>query len=296
MILECSKFVKQCEEENKLNVKSKMLRPVHIISIADDRASLVYARNKIKACKKIDIPCRHHILDPSDFDQEALCEYIDNIQFREECGGVIVQLPLPKEYDTDYVLNHIKYGYDIDGIGTSVTTDIYSRRSERVYNLYPCTPLGIMKYLDYLKVPIEGSNCVIIGRSSIVGKPLAMMMSNRNATVTLCHSNTKDLSLYTKNADILIVAVGKEKLITADMVKPGSIVIDVGINRNKEGKLCGDCDTEAISKLADITPVPGGVGLMTVQMFIHNIILLAPIDLSKQGPKECYKPWLDYEN
>lgn len=239
-----------------------------VIQVGNNEASNVYVRNKIKACERIGIKSRVINL-VKETSEQYLLENIYMLNFDESVNGILVQLPLPNHINVNKVLSAINPEKDVDGFHYSNV----GKMSIGMETMLPCTPNGVMKMLEYAEVDIEGKNAVVVGRSNIVGKPIAMMLINEGATVTICNSKTKNLSEFTKNADILIVAVGKEKIITADMVKEGAVVIDVGMNRNSEGKLCGDVDFENVKDIAGaISPVPKGVGAMTVTMLLYNTI------------------------
>lgn len=237
-----------------------------IVSVGDDPASKVYVRNKIKACEKAGVTVEHLALN-NDYPEKLLVRVIKGLNTDTSIDGILVQLPLPPHIDSKRILNLIDPNKDVDGfhpynIGKLAVDDRH---------MIPCTPKGIMWLLTTYGIPVSGKHCVIVGRSNIVGKPLAMLMLNDNATVTVCHSHTRKLADLTRQADILVAAVGKPHFITADMVKPGAVVIDVGINR-VDGKLVGDVDFDAVSEVASyITPVPGGVGQMTVAALIDNM-------------------------
>lgn len=241
-----------------------------VILVGENPASMTYVRNKKKACERAGIEYREFRY-PDSITQESLLQKIDELNEDDSVNGLIVQLPLPKQIYVPEVIRAVAPAKDVDGFHAyNLGKMILSSEFE---DLPPATPLGIVKLLDHYDIPIQGQEVVVVGHSNIVGKPISMMMLNRNATVTTCHIHTKDLSAHTRRADILIVAVGKEKLITADMVKDGVVVVDVGMNRNEAGKLCGDVDFEAVEKKASfITPVPGGVGPMTVAALILNTI------------------------
>jgi len=224
-------------------------------------------RNKNKTCKNVGFQSFENIL-PADTSEKKLLDLIDELNKDEKVNGILVQLPLPNHIDSQKVLEAINPAKDVDGfhlenVGRLVTGNAAFK---------PCTPAGIIELLDQYKVEIEGKNAVVLGRSNIVGKPMAFLLLDRNATVTVCHSRTKDLSAVARSADILIAAIGKPKFVTSDMVKDGAVVIDVGINR-VDGKLVGDVDYESVSKSASlITPVPGGVGPMTIAMLMANTL------------------------
>lgn len=238
-----------------------------IILVGDDEASKIYVRNKENACKNIGIKCNTFIF-PSNTSEKTICDLINSLNNDENVTGIILQSPVPEQINFDKCSNLIDSSKDIDGF----TTD-------NIYNLYldndkliPCTVKGIIRLLDEYKINLEGANVVIVGRGKIVGRPLMFALLNRDATVTITHSKTKNLSAITKTADILISAVGKPNLITRDMIKENAVVIDVGISRI-DGKVCGDVDFENVSKKASfITPVPGGVGPVTVAMIMENIL------------------------
>ena len=235
--------------------------------VGEDSASKIYVRNKGKACEEAGITSHQYNL-PDTVTQEELLSLVRDLNGREDVNGILVQLPLPSHVDSKTVLEAVDPLKDVDGfhpynVGKLVANDI---------NLLPCTPAGIMEILDHYRIPIEGADAVIIGRSDIVGKPMAIMLMHRHATITVCHSRTRNLAQVAAGADILIAALGKARLVTAEMVKEGAVVIDVGMNR-VEGKLTGDVDFEAVSeKASHITPVPGGVGPMTVAMLLKNTL------------------------
>lgn len=244
-----------------------------VVVAGEDPASQIYVRNKEKACARVGIRSECIRLAP-DIDQSVIESVVLQLAEKQDIHGIIVQLPLPSHLDAEAILRLIPPEKDVDGFSSGVIGDL-SKNHLNDSGIAPCTPKGIMRLLHRYGVKPEGKHAVIIGRSDIVGKPVAMMLLNENATVTICHSRTKDLYKYTKDADILIVSVGKPKLITADMIKPGAVVVDVGINR-VNGKLCGDVDFDPVSEIASmITPVPGGVGKMTVAMLLENTILAA---------------------
>jgi methylenetetrahydrofolate dehydrogenase (NADP+) / methenyltetrahydrofolate cyclohydrolase len=242
-----------------------------VVLVGDNPASRVYVRNKIRACAENDVHSELHEF-PAEVSQETVLARVGALAADPKVHGVLVQLPLPSHIDSAKVLEAIPVEKDVDGLhlynlgGLVVGESVFP----------PCTPYGVMCLLDYLKIPIEGQNAVVIGRSNIVGKPLALMLLARSATVSICTSKTRDLSQYTLLADILVVATGKPRLVTAPMVKPGAVVIDVGINRLADGKLVGDVDFDSVKERAGwITPVPGGVGPMTVTMLLANTIQAA---------------------
>ena len=242
-----------------------------VVLCGEDKASLVYVRNKIKACGETGIMSYSYRL-PGDATQEALEELVSSLAADDRIDGILVQLPLPKGLDAERALKLIPAEKDVDGF-SDVNIGRLALGSEC---LAACTPNGVMKLLSAYGISVKGKKAVVVGRSQIVGRPMAMLLLNADATVTVCHSRTADLKAECLQADILIAAVGKEGFITADMVKEGAVVIDVGINRNAEGKLCGDVDfANVCGKCSYITPVPGGVGPMTIAMLMHNTLAAA---------------------
>ncbi len=242
-----------------------------VIIVGDDPASRVYVNNKKKACAELGMLSEEYAL-PADTTEEELLKLIETLNGREDIDGILCQLPLPRHLDEKTVINAINPDKDVDAfhpvnVGKIMIGD---------YSFLPCTPAGVMELIRRSNIEVEGKHCVVIGRSNIVGKPQAMLMLHANATVTVCHSRTKNLAEICRTADIIVAAVGKAYFVTADMVKEGAVVIDVGMNRNAEGKLCGDVDYEAVSKVASaITPVPGGVGPMTITMLMQNTVTAA---------------------
>ena len=254
-------------EVKSLKLKIDKSPGLAVILVGDDPASAVYVRNKNKTCIKIGFQSFENIL-PSDTSELILLNLIDELNNNENINGILVQLPLPKHISSHKILKAIKPEKDVDGfhlenVGRLVTGNAAFK---------PCTPAGIIQLLDYYNIDLEGKNAVVLGRSNIVGKPVAFLLLEKNATVTICHSRTKDLSKITRQADVLIAAIGKPNFVTADMVKDDSVIIDVGINR-VDGKLVGDVDYQAVSqKVSLITPVPGGVGPMTIAMLMANTL------------------------
>ncbi|HOO25879.1 MAG TPA: bifunctional methylenetetrahydrofolate dehydrogenase/methenyltetrahydrofolate cyclohydrolase FolD [Clostridiales bacterium] len=242
-----------------------------VIIVGDDPASRVYVNNKKLDCEKVGIRSLEYAL-PADTKQEELMALIGDLNSRDDVDGILCQLPIPKHLDEKAVLNAISPKKDVDAFHPENVGHIMLGD----FVFLPCTPAGVMELLHAYNVPIEGKHCVVVGRSNIVGKPMAMLTLKENATVTLCHSKTRDLPSITRQADILIAAVGIAKFIKADMVKEGAVVIDVGMNRDENGKLCGDVDFDAVAeKSTAITPVPGGVGPMTRAMLLENTITAA---------------------
>lgn len=239
-----------------------------VVIVGNDPASQVYVRNKEKACEAVGFNSYKYALDENTTEQELL-ELVDKLNNDDKVDGILVQLPLPKHLDDKLIINNIRPDKDVDAfhpvnVGKIMIGD---------YSFVPCTPAGVMELIDSTGTQIQGKRCVVIGRSNIVGKPQAMLLLHRNATVTVCHSKTKDLKSVASTADILVAAVGREKMITADYVKQGAVVIDVGMNRDENGKLCGDVDFDSVKdKASYITPVPGGVGPMTIAMLMKNTL------------------------
>ena len=239
-----------------------------VIQVGNDEASKVYVRQKEKLALELGYKFVHKVFK-EDVEQDKLIRYIKKLNKDESIDGILVQMPLPKHLDSSVIQNTIDSYKDVDGL-TFINA---GRLVQGMPSLVPCTPKGIIDLLDEHRIKLEGSQVVVIGRSVLVGKPMANLLTNRNASVTICHSKTKDIGLYTKNADIVIVAVGKARYLKEDMISPGTVVIDVGINR-VNGKLYGDVDYENVSKVAShITPVPGGVGPMTVYELMHNVLV-----------------------
>lgn len=242
-----------------------------VLLVGDDPASAVYVRSKSRACHDSGVQTFDTRL-PSATSEQELLQRIDTLNADPRIHGILVQLPLPAHMNAMRVMQRIDAAKDVDGFNWRNLGALLDGQTL----LAPCTPSGVMVMLERAKVPVAGKHAVIIGRSSIVGKPAALMLLERNATVTICHSKTTDLAAVARQADILVCAIGKPRMVTADMVKPGAAVIDVGINRTPDGKLCGDVDYDAVSVSAGwITPVPGGVGPMTVAMVIANVITAA---------------------
>ncbi len=242
-----------------------------VIIVGEDPASQVYVRNKKRACEEVGFASRV-IEMPGQTTEEELLSVIDGLVKDDMVHGILVQLPLPKHISEEAVLRAIPPHKDVDAFHAENVGKIMIGNFE----FLPCTPAGVMELLKYDGVDPAGKECVVVGRSNIVGKPMAMLLLHANGTVTICHSRTKNLADVTRRADILVVAVGRANFITADMVKPGAVVIDVGMNRNAEGKLCGDVDFAAVEPIASkITPVPGGVGPMTITMLLKNTLTAA---------------------
>lgn len=254
-------------------IKEKGIKPgLAVIIVGNDPASRVYVNNKKKACEVCGIYSEEHAL-PESTTEEELLSLIDSLNERSDIHGILVQLPLPKGIDSEKVLLAIDHRKDVDAfhpvnVGKIMIGD---------YDFLPCTPAGVMELIHLTGIEVSGKECVVVGRSNIVGKPQAMLLLHENGTVTICHSRTKNLAEVCRRADILVAAVGKPRFITADMVKDGAVVIDVGMNR-VDGKLCGDVDFDEVSKKASaITPVPGGVGPMTIAMLMKNTVRAAQL-------------------
>ena len=239
-----------------------------VILVGQDPASQVYVRNKVAACEKAGL---HSVLEqyPADMTQEALLSRIETLNTDRRIHGILVQLPLPKHIDSHRVIETIAAQKDVDGFHVSNAGLLMTGTPL----FRPCTPYGVMKMLESEHVVLRGAVAVIVGASNIVGKPMAMLLQAAGATVTICNSKTRDLAWHTRHADIVVVATGKPGMVTGDMIKPGAIVIDVGINRGADGKLCGDVDYASVKEVAGaITPVPGGVGPMTIAMLLVNTL------------------------
>lgn len=267
-----SAAVKQevAEEAARLRDEKGLKVGLAVVIVGNNSASRVYVNNKKKACEAVGFQSFEYALDESTT-QEQLLDLVDVLNRDDRVNGILVQLPLPAHIDEKAVINAILPAKDVDAfhpvnVGRIMIGD---------YAFLPCTPAGVMRLIESTGVDITGKQCVVVGRSNIVGKPMAALLLAENGTVTLCHSKTADLRAHTKRADILVVACGKPKLIDADMIKPGAVIIDVGINR-ADGRLCGDVDFEACREKAGlITPVPGGVGPMTIAMLLQNTLRAA---------------------
>lgn len=247
-----------------------------VFVVGNDPASAVYIRNKVNACDEVGIISITHRF-PEDVSEETLLKEIYKWNKSDLVDGILVQLPLPKHISEKKITSAISPSKDVDAFHPENVGKIMLCN----YDFLPCTPSGIIKLLEYYNVEISGKRCVVIGRSNIVGKPMAHLLLERNGTVTVCHSKTENLTEITKQADILIVAVGKPQFVTAEMVKEGAVVIDVGINRGADGKLVGDVDFNSVSEVASyITPVPGGVGVMTVAMLLENTLKAAEMQMN----------------
>ena len=255
------------KENDKLKEKGINAK-LAVILVGDDSASKIYVKNKSKACNDVGIEFEEILLD-SNTTMDKLLNVIENLNLREDINGILLQSPIPKELNIQEAFEKIDYRKDVDGFNPINVGKLMIGQD----GFIPCTPYGIVRMLEEYNIPVEGKNAVVIGRSNIVGKPLSQCLLNKNATVTVCHSRTRDIQNVTKNADILISAVGKLNMVTEDMVKDGAVVIDVGMNRKENGKLAGDVDFDTVKEKASyITPVPGGVGPMTIAMLMNNVI------------------------
>ena len=277
---------KLVSEKTRDNIKSEVERlknefnktpGLAVIVVGDDPASAVYVRNKHKACLAVGMNS-YQIALPATISQDELISKIEELNADPSVDGILVQLPLPAHISEIAVTKAILSEKDVDAFHSENVGKIMIGK----YDFLPCTPAGIVRLLDFYNISVEGKSCVVIGRSNIVGKPMALLLLERNGTVTVCHSKTKNLKEITKSADIIIVAIGKPRFLTADMVKPGAVVIDVGINRGEDGKLVGDVDFDAVYDIASyITPVPGGVGPMTITMLLENTLTAARKQIGK---------------
>jgi methylenetetrahydrofolate dehydrogenase (NADP+)/methenyltetrahydrofolate cyclohydrolase len=272
ILIDGKKISTDIKDELKVEVEKYKEQGIKItmavVKVGEDPASAVYVRNKQKACEYIGIDSVAYEL-PEETSEEELLELIDKLNKDDVINGILVQLPLPKHMNEEIILDAIDSKKDVDGFHPNNVGKMMVGKE----TFLPCTPAGIVELLKRTNIELEGKECVVIGRSNIVGKPMSMLMLKENCTVTICHSRTKDLKEVAKRADILIVAIGKPKFVTADFVKDGATVIDVGIHRMENGKLCGDVDFEQVEpKAYAITPVPGGVGPMTVTMLMANCL------------------------
>ena len=274
-ILDGKALAAEIRAEVKAQVDDLQQKGVHtalaVVLVGDDPASQVYVRNKIKACGEAGIQSLEFRM-PSETTQEALLAKIAELNADDTVDGILVQLPLPRQINAEAVIAAIDPAKDVDGFHTANAGALVTGKEGFV----PCTPFGVMRLIEKSGVDPAGKAAVIVGRSNIVGKPMALLLLAANATVTVAHSKTPDLGAVTRTADILVAAVGRAKLIKADMVKPGAVVIDVGMNRDENGKLCGDVDFASVKDVAGhITPVPGGVGPMTIAMLLQNTVIAA---------------------
>ena len=272
IIIDGKKVSAQVKEQVRIETEElvkKGIKPgLAVIIVGDDPASRVYVNNKKKACEKVGFLSKEFAL-PATTTQEELLSLVKELNEDKEINGILCQLPLPKGLDEKAVIEAISPLKDVDAFHASNVGKIMIGD----YDFLPCTPAGVTEMLHSYNIPVEGKECVVIGRSNIVGKPMAMLLLHENGTVTITHSRTKNLKEVTKRADILVAAIGKPKFVTADMVKEGAVVIDVGMDRDENGKLCGDVDFENVKeKCSAITPVPGGVGPMTIAVLMKNTL------------------------
>lgn len=259
------------EEVAQFTAKTGKCPGLAVVIVGEDPASQVYVRNKKRACEEVGMYSEEYAL-PVETTEAELLALVDKLNHDAKINGILVQLPLPAHLDAEKVILAIDPRKDVDAFHPQNVGKIMIGN----YSFLPCTPAGVMELLKHYGVDLCGKHCVIIGRSNIVGKPQAMLMLKENATVTICHSKTKNLSEVAKQADILVAAVGRPRFVTEDMVKEGAVVVDVGINRTADGKLCGDVDFAAVAaKASFITPVPGGVGPMTITMLLENTLTAA---------------------
>jgi len=272
VIIDGKELSKKIREDLKKEVdilKEKNIFPkLAVIMVGDDNSSKIYVRNKSLACKEVGVEYEEYLMDETT-SQEQLINLIEELNSREDVQGILLQSPIPKHLDINEAFRKISPKKDVDGFNPvnvgllEIGTDCF----------WPCTPFGVIKMLKAYNIDISGKNAVIVGRSNIVGKPMANMLLNENATITVCHSKTKNLEEITKKADILVAAIGKPKFIKENMVKENAVVIDIGMNRDENGNLCGDVDFEnVVNKVSHITPVPGGVGPMTITMLMNNVV------------------------
>lgn len=275
---EVSKRIKDQLREEVEELKKKDIKPgLAVIIVGDDPASRVYVNNKKKACEECGIYSEEYAL-PAETSEKDLLELIDTLNGRKEISGILVQLPVPEHIDEKKIISAISPEKDVDAfhpinVGKIMVGD---------FDFVPCTPAGVMELIAESGIDVSGKECVVVGRSNIVGKPQAMLLLHKNGTVTICHSRTKNLAEKTKAADILVAAVGIPNFIKGDMIKPGAVVIDVGINRIEGKKLVGDVEFESAEKVAGaITPVPGGVGPMTIAMLMKNTVRAAVVQAEK---------------
>ena len=264
----------EVKNETELLKKEYSITPgLAVVIVGDDPASRVYVNNKKKACELVGFHSEEYALS-AETTQEELLSLIKELNEKKDINGILVQLPLPKHLDDKAVIEAINPLKDVDAFHAVNVGKIMLGE----YDFLPCTPAGVMEMLHYYNIEVSGKNCVVIGRSNIVGKPMAMLLLHENGTVTICHSRTKNLAEICSKADILVAAVGRPKFVTADMVKEGAVVIDVGMDRDENGKLCGDVDFENVKdKCSYITPVPGGVGPMTIATLMKNTVKAAKI-------------------
>ena len=275
-----AKIREEIKNESAAFEKETGIKPgLAVIIVGEDPASQIYVRNKGKACDEVGFYSEIHRL-PEETTKEQLLELVHSLNANEKIHGILVQSPLPKHLDESLIVNNIDYNKDVDAfhpvnVGKIMIGD---------YNFLPCTPAGVMELLKAYDIDVCGKEVAVVGRSNIVGKPQAMLMLHANATVTVCHSRTKNLSEVLRRADVVVMAIGKAKFLKADMIKEGAVVVDVGMDRDENGKLCGDVDFEECEKKASfITPVPGGVGPMTITMLMKNTLNAAKLYAKKEN-------------
>ena len=278
-IIDGKKIAQQVREEIKKEtealIKKGITPGLAVVIVGEDSASKVYVRNKIKGCAEVGFYSENYEL-PAETTEEELLSLVQRLNNDPAIHGILVQLPLPRHLDEAKVIAAIDPRKDVDAFHVQNVGNIMLGQ----YDFLPCTPAGVMKLLEYSGIEVAGKDCVVVGRSNIVGKPQAMLLLHANGTVQICHSKTKNLAEKTAAADILVVAIGKAKFITGDMIKPGAVVIDVGMDRDENGKLCGDVDFDScFEKASFITPVPGGVGPMTITMLLQNTLTAAKNEL-----------------
>ncbi len=256
----------------KARVEQAPFRPgLAVVLVGEDPASQIYVRNKIRACEETGIRSYSYRLSET-ATQSEVENLLDELAANPEIHGILLQLPLPKGLDAESAMSHVPAEKDVDGFAVENIGKLVLHKETVV----ACTPLGVMKMLESEGIDLSGKHAVVLGRSDTVGKPMALLLLNANATVTVCHSRTKNIKEICRSADVLVAAIGKPKFVTADMVKDGAVVVDIGINRNEDGKICGDVDFDAVAeKTSFITPVPGGVGPMTITTLMYNVCQMA---------------------
>ena len=271
-VIDGKALAESIRKEIKEKIEKSNKRPgLAVVIVGEDPASKIYVRNKIKACNELGIRSYSYEL-PATSSQEEVEGLLDKLATDHDVDGILLQLPLPAHLNAEQACKRIPVEKDVDGF----SAENLGKLMQRKQSVVACTPFGVMKILESEKVDLKGKHAVVLGRSETVGKPMAMLLLNADATVTVCHSKTKNLKEICKTADVLISAIGKPKFVTADMVKEDAVVIDVGINRDENGKLCGDVDFEHVKeKVSLISPVPGGVGPMTITMLLYNTCLVA---------------------
>ena len=272
LVLDGKLISKKIKENLKIEVddlkKNGIYPKLAVIMVGEDKASKVYVKNKSKSCEQVGVEFEEYLFEEN-ISQEELIGKIEELNNDDSVSGILLQSPIPKHLNEQEAFNKISPEKDVDGFNAINVGNLSLGRDCFV----SCTPFGIIKLLEEYKIDLEGKHAVIIGRSNIVGKPMVQCLLEKNATVTICHSKTKNMQQYTKQADIVIVAIGKPKFITKDFIKPGAVVVDVGINRLDDGRICGDVDFETVEPISSyITPVPGGVGPMTIAMLMNNVV------------------------